>query len=542
MACVLDIRTGGSSAQVLAYNATPSLTNLINARIRASGVAGTFYDESRLTGFAVFVPDAASIEALTPAAPPFSGKLRNTRSTFWFSPTGARDYRITIRGVVAVHWPGRSLFVKDEAGTIRVDLAASAPVQAGDKIDASGFIRRNRGTTWLAEGMVRRRAGEKESPHPTLSSVHQLESIGSNDEYVSVEGAVVSAPIEKGGVSTFILESGGYTAAVFVPGDAGKNIRLGSRVNVTGCWSDAPPGAPPEWARGVWINGMSNASIIAPPPHPPALPQDSSPFVWAAPASAGLLLGLCGIWLSRRKQHKAMLEASELRGRLEETERQARQLAEARDRLGRDLHDHIIQSIYALGLNVEDCVQLLGKEPEKAEARLRSALMDVNGVIRELRHVILGLESNAIQPQEFRTALKSLALALGHENSNRTRLDLNDEALAALSPAQSTELIHIAREALSNSVRHGRAQTTSFALEVLGEKIRFTIEDDGRGFDPANQERNGFGLRNMAKRAEDLGAIFTIQAQEGHGTRIMLDIPRQKQHFSPRESRASANR
>ena len=83
---------------------------------------------------------------------------------------------------------------------------------------------------------------------------------------------------------------------------------------------------------------------------------------------------------------------------------------------------------------------------------------------------------------------------------------------------------------------------TTFRLEVMEDTIVFIIEDDGCGFNPDKPHGNGFGLRNMAKRAESLGAKFSIFSEEGQGTRVTLDIPRQKQHFSAHEPRTSIDR
>ena len=222
-------------------------------------------------------------------------------------------------------------------------------------------------------------------------------------------------------------------------------------------------------------------------------------------------------------------------------EREVSHLKDARERLGRDLHDHIIQSIYAVGLKLEDTRQSFS-DPKKTDLGIKTALAEINDVIRELRNLILGLESNTIQPKEFRTALKSLALTLGHAESSRIRLDIDQAAVDALSPLQATELIHVAREAMSNSIRHGRAETTTLGLHPHQDWLRFTVEDDGRGFDPKAMETKGYGLRNMAKRAEELGAKYTITAQEGLGTRIVLDIPKQKQHFSNSEAHSHPHR
>jgi signal transduction histidine kinase len=259
--------------------------------------------------------------------------------------------------------------------------------------------------------------------------------------------------------------------------------------------------------------------------------------VLAAAASLTLIFGAL-FWSSQKSARQTTAQAKAATEQLQNAERELTKIKEARDRLGRDLHDHIIQSIYAIGLNLEDSRQTLA-HPEKIDGRLKAALAEINEVIRQLRNVILGLETSTIQPREFRTALKSLAVTLGLGQSSRIRLDIDQPALDSLSPAQATELVHIAREAMSNSIRHGQAETTTIRLHAERDSLQFSVEDDGKGFnpsatDPKTTDTQGYGLRNMAKRAEDLGAKFTIVAQEGIGTRIVLDIPRQKQHFSNR--------
>jgi signal transduction histidine kinase len=282
--------------------------------------------------------------------------------------------------------------------------------------------------------------------------------------------------------------------------------------------------------------------VLAPPKNGPPLSTARNVTMASSAAAALVFIGLFGL----RQRHKAQrlsLAHNSIGQRLADTEREIHRLSEERERLGRDLHDRIIQSIYGIGLNLDHCAQTAPADPGKVQTRLQAALKDMNGVIAELRNVILGLEANAIQPREFRTALKSLSLALGHEESkNRLRLVMDEEAVSALTPSQATELVHIAREAMSNSIRHGAALMTTFRLEPFEETIKFIIEDDGCGFNPNKPAGNGFGLRNMAKRAESLGAKFSISSEQGQGTRVTLDIPRQKQHFSTHEPRTSTDR
>jgi signal transduction histidine kinase len=538
---VLRLQTGGSSAKVLVYGQAVS-TNLVDARVRLQGVGGTFYSESLLAGFGLFVVTREGLKVLEPAPGLSTVPLRTTSTLTWYSPNGALDHRIRLRGVVTVPRRNKAFFLADKGGGIRVDLRSPATVQAGDEVEVAGFLRDPMSEPYLAESIIRQIEHKPLALSPTSVTVPQLETLRPSGDYVRASGTILALETEGTNDSKFLIESGGQTVPIIAAGGLQRETQPGAQVTVTGAWGKSTEDQKLDWKPALWLASSNSVRITA--LARPALSSSSGTYLFLlVPSCAALFVigagfGLLG-W-QRRKQ--AIQEAQAALAQLGEAERELRQMAEARERLGRDLHDHIIQAIYAVGLNIDDCTHLLEKEPQKAEARLRTALLDVNAVIREIRNVILGLESNAIQPQEFRAALKSLALALGNDKSNRMRLDLNEEALAALSPVQSTELIHIAREALSNSIRHGHAETMSFALELLEDKIRFSIGDDGQGFDPATQDSHGFGLRNMSKRAQNLGAKFTIESQKGCGTRILLDIPRQKQHFSGRESRAGANR
>ena len=129
--------------------------------------------------------------------------------------------------------------------------------------------------------------------------------------------------------------------------------------------------------------------------------------------------------------------------------------------------------------------------------------------------------------------MKSLILTLGETNSARFSLQIDSAAAERLNSKQATELLHIAREAISNSLRHAAAKKTVLMLQANDTAIRFEVRDDGNGFDTKTAREHGFGLRNMAARAQNLGASFAILSQIGEGTRIMLDIPKEKPHQSP---------
>ena len=536
----LEVFTGGSSALVLLFDKNESTTNWVDARVRLRGVAGTFYSGERLTGFGLFVSDESEVQITGPAGNGFDRPMRTAGRLAWFSPEGALDHRVRLRGVVTLSWPGDSYFLQDASGTIRVQApdVKTSPA-AGDLIEVAGFVREATSSApWVANS-IWKKIGSSRIADAQIASVADLVQRPPNGAIVSTEGTVLGTRTN-GGISVVLIEHGGQMTRAYSSGAVNERLR-GARVKVTGIWSTAPEALKKTGGPGVWLAGTNQIAVLS-------LPLAGLGRTAKPASNAALMAGMCALliggflaWRGYDTRRLAQVGNRATTERADALQKEIMQIKEARERLGRDLHDHIIQSIYAVGLNLEDCRQVL-TEPGKAEPRLRTALGDINGVIRELRNVILGLETNAIQPQEFRTALKSLGLTLGDDKSNRIRLDIDQGAVEVLSTGQATELVHIAREAMSNSVRHGKALTTTFRLHMQPESIQFMVEDDGRGFNVEGSEGKGYGLRNMAKRAEGLGAKFTVQSQGGTGTRIVLDIPKQNQHFSNSEPRSRINR
>ena len=210
---------------------------------------------------------------------------------------------------------------------------------------------------------------------------------------------------------------------------------------------------------------------------------------------------------------------------LQESERRLRRSLEERVQLGRDLHDGIIQSIYAIGLGLQECRNLMKQDPALAEARLTRAIADSNAVIRDVRNFIVGLEPETLKGPGFQTALQSLVSTLSTGQSARFLFDIDPQAADLLNARQAAHLLQIAREAMSNTLRHAQAKTTSVSLKSQNGCLRLEVSDDGVGFEQQTGADRGHGLRNIAARAAELLARSEIVSAPGQGTRLRVEIP-----------------
>ena len=213
--------------------------------------------------------------------------------------------------------------------------------------------------------------------------------------------------------------------------------------------------------------------------------------------------------------------------RLEEV-RRMRAILEERDRIARELHDGVIQSLYALGLGLENTAYQLDRG---LTAQARSSLTDmvsrVNEIIQDVRGYIMDLRL----PGETALTLAQKLRAVVNEASRVYHLPISLEMGAvdeqALSPAAANELSQIVKEAVSNAARHGQPQRIQVGLHPGDEgELVLYVQDDGRGFDPsAAGQARGWGLSNMKKRAAILGGDLDIDSRPGEGTTVIVRVP-----------------
>ncbi|GIU92006.1 MAG: hypothetical protein KatS3mg011_0912 [Acidimicrobiia bacterium] len=191
-------------------------------------------------------------------------------------------------------------------------------------------------------------------------------------------------------------------------------------------------------------------------------------------------------------------------------------LVEDRERIARDIHDGVIQDLFALGLGLQALAATLD-EPE-AVAKLDQAVDRLDEVIATLRNLIFDLRSLDSTRAEPRGAFRRMAerLAAGRD----VDLQLSIGELGELPPDVLDDALLIAREALSNALRHGRPDTVTLQVDRRDSILTLRIEDDGAGFDPSTAPR-GMGLANMEERAARTGGELRVESSPGAGTRLL---------------------
>lgn len=201
------------------------------------------------------------------------------------------------------------------------------------------------------------------------------------------------------------------------------------------------------------------------------------------------------------------------------------QSLEEKIRIGRDLHDGIIQSLYAVGLTIESVRVLLQSDPAEAGRRLERTRAAINDTIRDVRAYIVGLAPENLRRTGFAQALEAQLAELRGDRATRFELKIDTDTAALLSTDQSVQVLQIAREAVSNALRHGEASVITLRMHTSDREICFLIQDDGRGFDPAARREGGHGLTNLSARASGIGAQLRIESQPGHGARVVATLP-----------------
>jgi signal transduction histidine kinase len=191
-----------------------------------------------------------------------------------------------------------------------------------------------------------------------------------------------------------------------------------------------------------------------------------------------------------------------------------------RERIAADLHDRVIQRLFATGLGLEAIVRMV--EPEVA-ARVEQAVSDLDATIKEIRSAIFALQPPRIAGRSLRSEILSLTTEAAASLGFEPRLRIDGPIDQAVADTIAEQLLATLREALSNVVRHAQASAVDVMVAVADGWLSLEVADDGIG--PGATSSTGRGVTNMTRRAEDGGGALTVTPVDGGGTRLLWRVP-----------------
>lgn len=198
-------------------------------------------------------------------------------------------------------------------------------------------------------------------------------------------------------------------------------------------------------------------------------------------------------------------------------------VVEDRERIARDLHDTVIQRLFATGMSLQSTVGMVGSENTKVVGRIEQAVNDLDLTIKEIRTAIFGLERTRAGRPGLRHRILELVREAAGALRFEPRLFLDGPIDSTVSDQLAEDVIATLREALSNVARHARARHVDVQI-VVGDDVCMTIIDDGIGFDPPSASA-GHGMANMAARANGLGGTLDVRPVEPTGTSLVWRVP-----------------
>lgn len=205
-------------------------------------------------------------------------------------------------------------------------------------------------------------------------------------------------------------------------------------------------------------------------------------------------------------------------------------ILEERDRLAREMHDHLAQALGYLNLKASISEGLLsGGQLAQAQANLLELKEVAQETYTDVREAIFSLRTTVLPGAGLLPTLREYLAEYRTHYGVEACLVVDDESLTQVPAHVGIQIIRIAKEALTNVRKHAGASKAWICFERDGDWIRITVGDDGRGFDPAQvarESRQYFGLQIMRERAEGVGGSLELDSQPGKGTRVVIRVPR----------------
>lgn len=205
---------------------------------------------------------------------------------------------------------------------------------------------------------------------------------------------------------------------------------------------------------------------------------------------------------------------------LQASEQRLSALLHDRSRIGRELHESVLQALYSIRLTLEQTSGLHHAPPQEGPRTQHQAADQLDTLIQDIQRMILSVESDPVDSFRLVSELQALAQAIEEVSEVQIRVGIDPAAEEILTGEEARELVTITREALSNCVRHAHATRVVIALRHLGSRVQLSIRDNGSGFDSGLGPVKGIGFARMEERIRKIAGRLNIQSKVGRGTCI----------------------
>ena len=534
------IISSGSESIGLAINSAKGnaepLSHLIGAKIRATGCYTPSFSGSRkLSRYEIKLHSTNDIEILRPppanhfSAPSIDSiRLEETASILKLGWHVAR-------GVVIAAWQRGDFAVRTDDGSIvNIRLADGLPPSYGDYVEAAGLPDTDLYRINLRRAIWRRIPGmakhKPEKAKPTDATILFTDGKGHNElkpvfhgQPISLQGTVFGSPSEilNAGIVRLVCSGFSVTIDSSASPSAIAELAPGCKARISGTYivkTDSwHPNEPLPRIQEVIlvVRHPSDVEILEPPP-------------WWTPGKFAILIAALFVTLIAFLLWNVLLRRlAEKRGRelmqtkLSQVETQLK--VQERTRIAVELHDTIAQSLTGVSLEIDSAEQLAAKNPEGMMKHLSMAARTLQSCRNELRNCLWDLRSRALEESSLNEAVRR---AIAPQISN---VDLSirfNVQRRHLTDDTAHVLMRIIRELVLNAVRHGGASSVKIAGSLEnGDTLRFSVSDDGCGFDPKTcpgVAQGHFGLQGIRERVNQFDGEMAIESAPGKGSRISV--------------------
>ena len=521
----LKLASGGARL-TLQVNQDLKPEDYVDAEVKVRGLCFNLHNNKRqfVRAF-VQVPRGTALEVVkAPPSRPFSVPLLPVASLMQFHQVFSElGHRMHVRGVVLHHQPGVCLWLRDGGSSLRIASTQMDPLSAGDEVDVVGFPVRSEYSAALEDAVYRKLSSQgPPAPHVVGGRADALQN---DADLVQLDARLADVRRFADSIALTLDWQGSAIRAQVILGDEvpiPTNWLAGSLVRLSGiCVVKTDEHGP---LGGLWepssfqllLRTPADLAILRPPPW-----WNAERVVYMLSGFLAIALGAVALVMAASRRR---LKDQEHRRDMAETEFTA--ILSERNRVAREIHDTLSQSLGAISVQLELARTRAGEISAEARNHLGVAHKLTRAALGEARDSIWNMRSQVLEKNDLGAALEGILRQMTEGTGVQARI-LIEGAHRRLPPMVENNLLRIGQEAITNASKHAKPSRIEVSLRFEGRQVHLAVADDGVGFivtAKPDGERRSFGLVGMHERTQLLGGTVEIISAPGKGTRVLVSI------------------